>query len=186
LRLEERKIAGYITLIEPRSRRGLIEYRLRIVTPGGERVTAYARELPSWLKVGTPADITVISIGDRFLIDHISRKSNLHELKITQVIIDEISKETFTVISGRIDSKFFSVPILDEYLISRLPDKVPSKVYCILSESEGGLKILEIISEKEYAILTNARKILNRIMGNERKINEYVKNLLEEYVNELG
>lgn len=186
LRLEERKITGYITLIEPRSRRGLIEYRLRIVTPGGERLTVYIRELPSWLKIGTPADVTVTSIGDRLLIDRISRKSNLHELKITQVIIDEISKETFTVISGRIDGKFFSIPILDEYLVSRLPDKVPSKVYCILSESEGGLKILEIISEKEYAILTNARKILNRIMGNERKINEYVKNLLEEYVNELG
>ena len=41
--MEEEKITGYITLIEPRTRRGLIEYRLRIVTLGGERITAYIR-----------------------------------------------------------------------------------------------------------------------------------------------
>ena len=69
--MEEEKITGYITLIEPRTRRGLIEYRLRIVTVGGERVTAYIRELPPWLKLGTPADITAIYAGDRLLIDRI-------------------------------------------------------------------------------------------------------------------
>jgi len=179
--LEERRAAGYVTLIEPRTRRGLIEYRLRIVTPGGERITAYIREPPLWLKLGTPVDITITSIGDRLMVEHISRKSNMRELNVTPIVIDEIAREMFTVISGRINGKFFSIPILDNHLVSRLPDKVPSKVYCVLSEG-GGLKILEIISEKEYMILMNARKILNQIIGNERKINEYVKNLLEEYV----
>ena len=80
--MEERKVAGYITLIEPRTRRGLIEYRLRIVTLGGERITAYIRELPPWLKLGTPADITVVSVGGKLLVDRISRKSGLHELRI--------------------------------------------------------------------------------------------------------
>jgi len=186
LRLKARKITGYITLIEPRTRRGLIEYRLRIVTPGGERIVAYIREPPPWLKLGTPADITIISAGDRLLIDRISRKRGLNELRIAPIMIDEIVKEAFTVMSGKINGKFFSVPILDKHLVSRLPNKVPSKVYCIFSESGGGLKILEIISEREYMIFTNARKILNQIIGNERRINEYVKNLLEDYVKEFG
>jgi len=183
--LEERKVTGYITLIEPRTRRGLIEYRLRIVTLGGERITAYIRELPPWLKLGTPADITIVSVGDRLLVDRLSRKSGLRELKIAPTIIDEITRETFTVMSGRMDDKFFSIPILDDYLVSRLPDKVPSKVYCIFSESEGGLRILELISEREYRIFTNARRILNKIIGNEKRINEYVKGLLEDYVKEF-
>ena len=180
--MEEEKITGYITLIEPRTRRGLIEYRLRIVTLGGERLTAYIRELPPWLKLGTPADITAIYAGDRLLIDRISRKSGLRELRVAPTIIDEIARETFTVVSGRIDNKFFSIPILDEYLVSRLPDKVPSKVYSIFSESEGGLRIFEFISEREYRIFTNARRILNKIIGNEKRMNEYVKGLLEDYV----
>jgi len=185
LRLGERKVAGYITLIEPKTRRGLIEYRLRIVTLGGERITAYIRELPPWLKLGTPADITVVHAGGRLLINQISRKSGLRGLRIAPIMIDEVAREAFTVMSGRIDGKFFSIPILDDYLVSRLPDETPSKVYGILSESEGGLRILELISEREYRIFINASRILNKIIENEKKINEYVKELLEDYVKEF-
>ena len=41
---------------------------------------------------------------------------------------------------------------------------------------------VNLISSLELFLNKNARKILNQIIGNERKINEYVKNLLEEYV----
>ncbi len=161
---DEKELTGYITMIEPRVYRGLLEYRVRITPPGKPSQTIYMREPPTWIRIGIPVKVKAIKSKQtkehRYIVDEISFDEHLTITKPVKVVIEEVSKGVATIISGKRNGAFFSITVDDEEILSKIPENLPAEVYCIFIEIGGEKRIASILTEREYSIITKTLRII--------------------------
>lgn len=166
---DEKEIIGYITMIEPRVYRGLLEYRLRITPPGKPSETVYMREPPTWIRLGIPVKIKAIKSRQteqhRYIVDEISFEEHLAVTRPVKVVIEEVSRGIATIISGKKDGAFFSITLNDKELLSKIPENLPAEVYCIFLEIGGEKRIASILTKREYSIIIKTLQIIKNLRG---------------------
>lgn len=160
----EKELVGYITMIEPRVYRGLLEYRIRITPPGKPSEIIYMREPPTWIEIGIPVKVRVIKSKQtkehRYIVNEINFDEHLTITKPVKIVIEEISKGVATIISGKRNGAFFSITVDDEEILSKIPENLPAEVYCIFIEIGGEKRIVSILTEREYSIITKTLQII--------------------------
>ncbi|MCS7125491.1 MAG: hypothetical protein NZ929_01055 [Aigarchaeota archaeon] len=176
-------IRGYVTSVEPVVKRGLLSYRVRIISLGEEVWNVYLREISKDFRLGSFVKVKLISSRQReeekLVADEVEILEDVHHLKIEESLIEEVSREGIPVVTGWKSGRFFSSPILDEELIKKIPKELPAKVITIFIETSKGVKLASIISEKEYKILLRTEELLKSIEENEKRSEKYCKEQLE-------
>ena len=54
------EFTGYLVSITPRTRRGLVEYKLKLMSPGGESIIIYTSKPPLFLRPGLYVKVRAI------------------------------------------------------------------------------------------------------------------------------
>ncbi len=182
---EEIEFSGYIISVTPRTRRGLLEYRLKIMTPGGESRIAYLREPSIPLKPGIPVKIKAIlsrqSEPPRWIIDSIEILRNLKAVEPVPTRVEKITRGAYTIVSGKKEGKMFSIPLQEDELLSKIPKELPQEMYCIFIEHGYQTKLAEVLKKKEYEIFAKTLRFISEIdkenAENEKVVNGYLKSL---------
>ena len=182
--LEELEFSGYLASIQPKIRRGLIEYKLKVISTGGEERIFYLRKPPTWLKHGLMIAVKALrskqTREERWIIDELRIIKGKAELKFIPTMIEDITSGRFTIVYGRKGEKMFSLPIKDQELISKLLGKLPRKMYCMFMELESELRLVEVIDEREYEVIMKVSKFLKEMnekeAQNRRILRDFLKN----------
>jgi len=182
---EEAEFSGYIISVTPRTRRGLLEYRLRIMTFGGENRTVYLREPSIPLRPGIPVKIKAIlskqTKSPRWIVDSIEALKNLKPVDPVLTQVEKVTRGAYTIVSGRKEGKMFSIPLQEDELLSKIPEELPQELYCIFIEHGYQIKLAEVLKKKEYEIFSKTLHFLSEIdresAESEKIINGYLKSL---------
>lgn len=188
--LDEVEVSGYIVSITPRTRRGLIEYELKIITLGGKSETMYMREPKIPLRPGIPVKVKAIlsrqSEKPRWIIESIEPLKDLKDIELIPASIERVIKEAYFIVSGRSGGKIFSIPIWEEELMAKIPENLPQELYCIFIDQGYQIILAEVLQKKEYEIFMKTLSLLNELDQEELKSEEivkaYLKNLKPPYL----
>lgn len=173
---------GYLISITPRTRRGLVEYRLKIMNLAGRCVSAYLHEpkipLKPGLRVKVKAFLSRQLDSPRWVIEKIESIEGERSLEPEPAIIEEVVRGAYPMVSGRRDDKAFSMPA-EEEVLSKIPSNLPQRLYCIFAEGGSQLKIVEAFGEKEYEVFKKTLSMLLEIdrgsIESERIVRKYHK-----------
>ena len=161
------EVIGYVTKIEPRTKRGLMEYRVRIMTLGGEDYVVYIREPPTWIEYGIPvhlkAEMSRQTEERRYIVEEIEIARSLPWFSLEETEIEEILGEKIQVVSGKRRGRYFSLPLETHNLSQDIIKETPGKFYCLFLESIRGTILATIIGEREYKILEKTKKFIRLI-----------------------
>ena len=182
---DEIEISGYVVSVTPRTRRGLLEYRVKIVTLGGKSETMYMREPKVPLRPGIPIKAKAIlsrqSEKPRWIIESAEPLKNLKVIEPTPASIEKVTKGTCFIVSGRSEGKMFSIPIQEEDLLEKIPKNLPQDLYCIFIDQGYQIILAEIMGKKEHEIFLKTLSLIAEIDHEEsesRKIvGEYLRNI---------
>ena len=186
-------MVGYLVSITPRTSRGLPEYALRIVTFGGESKIVYTRQPKILLKPGLPIHVKAIlskqSEKPKWMVDEMKILEGIRVLEPKPAIIEEVVKGVYPIVSGRQENKIFSIPI-EEELLSKIPEKLPKKIYCIFLEKSSQIKLIGLLDEKEYRIFNRVSKLISEIdkesSDSDRIVEGYLRKMREASANEFS
>ncbi len=177
------EFTGYLISITPRTRRGLIEYRLKIMSPGGEYMTVYTPKPPTFLKPGLYVRVRAILSrqlkSPRWVVESIEVVRRARGLEPVPAVIEEVVRGVYPIVSGRRDDKAFSVPV-EEEVLSKIPADLPQRFYCVFAERGVELKLVEVLKEKEYELFRKAINMLSEIDENSHQSEKMVKEYLRE------
>jgi len=179
----EMELSGYLVSIRPRTRRGAIEYELKIMSTGGELFTIYTLNPPSFLspaiQVRVKAVLSKQLEAPRWVLAEMSLIGGPGAAEVVQALIEEVSRGVYPVVSGRIGGMAFSVPV-DEELLSRIPRQLPSTVYCVFMKRGPELRLVEVLSEREYMLFRKASELVSEIEREAASADEEVRGYLRE------
>jgi len=186
-REEELEVTGYITSITPRTRRGLLEYRLKVITLGGEPKTIYMREPAIPLRPGLPVKIKAILSKQlekpRWIAESVDISGGLKVIEPSLTSIDKVTKGRCLIVSGKREGKMFSIPVQEEEIASKIPEDLPQDLYCIFVEHGYEIRLAEILRKKEYEVFAKTLRFLadlNRERSeNEKAVKDYLRNVQE-------
>lgn len=181
--VEEMEFTGYLVSIRPRTRRGLVEYELKLISFGGEPFVAYTMHPPSFITPAIQVRVKVIlsrQLGaPRWVIDDMSIISGPEFIEVTPAVIEEVARGVYPIVSGRIGERAFSVPV-DEELLLKIPPQLPSAAYCVFMKKGPELRLIEIMSEKEYQLFRKALKLVSEIEKEVADAEEAIRGYLVE------
>ena len=182
---EEIAFSGYVISVTPRTRRGLLEYRLKIMTLGGECKTVYLRSPEIMLRPGIPVRVKAILSRQlakpRWIVDSIEVLKDLKSIEPVLTRVEEISRGAFFIISGKKEGKMFSIPLQNEEILSKIPKALPQDFYCIFIEHGHQITLAEIMSKKEYEVFKRTLKLVSKLdeesSKSSRIISEYLSKI---------
>ncbi|RLG09015.1 MAG: hypothetical protein DRN65_00080 [Thaumarchaeota archaeon] len=182
---QEMEISGYVVSITPRTRRGLLEYRVKIMTLGGKSETVYMREPEIPLRPGIPIKAKVIlsrqSEKPRWIVESAELLKDLKVIDPTLTSIEKITRGTCLIVSGRRDGKMFSIPLQEEDVLEKLPKNLPQDLYCIFIDQGYQIILAEIMRKKEYEIFLKTLNLIAEMEKDESEnrkiITRYLKNI---------
>lgn len=181
---EEVEVIGYVSTLEPKVGKKTVIYRVKLTTLAAKTETMYLREIPAWLRLGIPVKVraTLSKQTGRYIIEEINIARGLPWFSPEESEIEEVSGEKKTIIVGKRRGRFFSLPISDQEIVSKLPRKLPTKAICLFLETSEGTRLASIIPEKEYKIIERAGELMRSMERDERRINKDVKRELSELI----
>ncbi|HDD42397.1 MAG TPA: hypothetical protein ENF79_01780 [Nitrososphaeria archaeon] len=176
------EVAGYLISITPRTRRGLMEYRLKIMSLGGGFMSAYLHEpkipLRPGLRVKVKAFLSRQLGSPRWVIEKIEPIKDEKDLEPEPTLVEEVVRGAYPIVCGKRDDKAFSMPA-EEEVLSKIPSNLPQRLYCIFAEGGSQLKIVEALSEKEYEVFKKTLSMLLEIdrdsLESEKIVMKYLK-----------
>ncbi len=176
------ELRGYLVSITPRTRRGLVEYRLRVVTFGGEPWVIYLREPRVPLRPGIPISVKAFLSRQlekpRWIADELRIIREAGILKPRPAVIEEVVRGVYPIVSGRQDDRFFSVPV-EEDVLSSIPKELPQRLYCLFLETGSEVKLVGAFHEKEYALFDRILRLVSSIdqegFESDRLFEEYLR-----------
>lgn len=186
---EEIEISGYIVSVMPRTWRGLLEYKLKMMTLGGRSEIMYMHEPKIPLKPGIPVKVRAIlskqSENPRWMINSIEVLKEPEAIEPVQASIDEVIKGVYCIVHGRSGEKIFSMPIPEE-LLRKIPENLPQELYCIFMNQGHQVTIVEIMRKDEYEVFVRALSFLHKLdeeeLEGERAVDEYLKYVKQPYL----
>lgn len=178
---EEMEVTGYLVSIRPRIRMGLIEYELRIMSSGGEPLTVYTLNPPSFLSPAIQVWAKIILSRQRgvprWIIAEMRLINEPGTIEVAQAVIEEVSRGIYPIVSGRMYGRAFSVPV-DEELLSKIPSQLPCTVYCVFVKKGSELRLVEVLGEKEYRLFKKTLELVSEIEKEvadaDEKVNKYL------------
>jgi len=177
------EFTGYLISITPRTRRGLVEYRLKIMNLGGRCVSAYLHEPKIPLKPGLRIKVKAFlsrQLGSpRWVIEKIEPIKDERSLEPEPTLIEEVIRGAYPIVSGRRSDKAFSMPA-EEEVLSKIPSNLPQRLYCIFAEGGSQLKIVEAFGEKEYEVFKKTLNMLVEIDKDSLESEKIVRKYLRE------
>lgn len=180
---EEMELTGCLISIRPRTRRGVIEYELRLMSSGGEHFTVYTLNPPSFLIPAIQVQVKAIlskQLGaPKWVATEMKLINRSGAAEVVQALIEEVSRGVYPIVSGRIGGMMFSVPVSGE-LLSRIPPQLPSTVYCIFVKRGPELRLVEVLSEKEYKLFRKISELILEIEKDTASADEEVRGYLME------
>jgi hypothetical protein len=180
---EEMELTGYLVSIRPRTRMGLIEYELRIMSSGGELFTAYTLNPPSFLSLAIQVWVRAVLSrqrgAPRWIVAEMRLIGEPGAVEVAQALIEEVSRGVYPIVSGRIGGRAFSVPV-DEELLSRIPSQLPCTAYCVFVKRGPDLRLVEVLSEREYGLFRKALDLVSEIEREVADTDEKVHRYLVE------
>ncbi|MCS7132507.1 MAG: hypothetical protein NZ918_02135 [Aigarchaeota archaeon] len=186
----ELEVDGYIVSITPRTRKGLMEYKVKIMTLGGRSEIMYVHEPKIPLRPGIPVKVKAFlskqSEKPRWIIESTEPLKDLREIEPMLVSIEEVTKGAFFIISGRNGRKLFSIPIKDEDVLGKIPEKLPQELYCIFIDQGYQITLVEVLRKKEYEIFVKTLSLIRELdqekLESEKFVEEYLKNIKAPYL----
>lgn len=178
---EEMELTGYLISIRPRTKRGVIEYELRLVSSGGESFTIYTLNPPSFLSPAIQIQVKAIlskQLGTpRWVAAELKLVGSSGTIEVAEAFIEEVFKGVYPIVSGRIGKLAFSVPI-DEDLLSKIPSQLPCTLYCVFVKRGPELRLVEVLSEREYRLFRKISELISKIekevASAEKEVREYL------------
>jgi hypothetical protein len=180
---EEMELTGYLVSIRPRTRMGLIEYELRIMSSGGELFTAYTLNPPSFLSPAIQVWVRAVLSGQRgaprWIVAEMRLIGEPGAVEVAQALIEEVSRGVYPIVSGRMGGRAFSVPV-DEELLSRIPSQLPCTAYCVFAKKGPELRLVEVLSEREHELFRKTLELVSEIEREVADADENVRRYLVE------
>ena len=176
------ELRGYLVSITPRTRRGLVEYRLRIVTFGGEPWIIYVREPSIPLRPGIPISVKAFLSRQlekpRWIADELRIIREAKVLEPRPAVIEEVVQGVYPIVSGRQGDRLFSVPV-EEDVLSSIPRDLPQRLYCLFLETGSEVKLVGAFREKEYMLFNRILRLISSInqegFESDRLFGEYLR-----------
>lgn len=176
------EVYGYIVSFEPVLRRNIVSYRVRVLSPGVKSWIVYLREIPKNFRLGVFAKIKVIvskqAGEERLIAEELEVMVSHRPYPFVESIIEEVSKGAVTIVAGRRNDGFFSLPVTDEEILNRLPNEFPVRAMCLIIETGKGLNLASILSEKEYKVILRTIELLDEIDEYEERSNRQCREQL--------
>ncbi|MEM3140614.1 MAG: hypothetical protein QXH15_04050 [Nitrososphaerota archaeon] len=180
-------ISGYVVSVEPVTIRGLLNYRVRIVTPGIQSKIVYMREFPEGLEIGVYVDLKIVlskqTGEEKLIVDDIMFQKNVPKIIPVETVIEEVSRGVTTTISCWRSGRYLSIPVEDEEILKKIPENLPAKMVCLFMDTVKGLRLISVFTEKEYRVLNRIKELAwsidRQIEEYEKNIDDYMKNITE-------
>lgn len=180
-------VSGYVVSVEPITFRGLLNYKVKVITPGLQSKIVYMREFPEGLEIGVYVDLKVVlsrQTGEKKLIvDDIMFQKNIPKIIPVETVVEEVSRGITTTVSCWRSGRYLSIPIDDEEILKKIPENLPAKMVCIFMDTVKGLRLISVFTEKEYKILNRIRELAwsidKQIEEDEKNVDDYMKNIVE-------
>lgn len=186
MNVESMEIYGYIVSFEPVLRRQIINYRVRVISPSVKSWIIYLREIPRNFKLGVFAKIRVIvskqTGEERLIAEELEVMMNQQSYDFVESVIEEVSRGEVTIVAGRRNGGFFSLPVTDEEVLNKLPTVFPVKVMCLFIETGKGVNLASILSEKEYRIVSRTIELINKIEEYEERLDKQCREQLDTII----
>jgi len=172
------EFTGYLVSITPRTRRGLVEYKLKLMSPGGESITIYTSKPPLFLRPGLYVKVRAILSRQletpRWVVDEMKIVRGARGLEPVPAVIEEVTRGVYPIVSGRKENEMFSVPA-EEEVLAKIPADLPQRFYCLFAERGVELKLVEVLKEEEYQLFRKTLSMLSEIDEDSRRSEMIVK-----------
>ncbi|MCF3653532.1 MAG: hypothetical protein L2C94_005175 [Aigarchaeota archaeon] len=180
---EEIELTGYLISIRPRTRMGLIEYELKIMSSGGELFTVYTLNPPSFLSPAIQVWARIVLSRQRgvprWIVAEMRFIGEPGAIEVAQAVIEDVSRGIYPIVSGRMSGRAFSVPV-DEELLSKIPSQLPCTLYCVFVKRGPELRLVEVLSEREYELFKKTLELVSEIEREVADADEKVHRYLVE------
>jgi hypothetical protein len=187
---ESYEVYGYIVSFEPVLKKNIINYRVRVISPGVRSWVIYMREVPRRFKLGVFARVKVVvsrQTGEEKLVaEEVEIFENTKPYEFVESIIEEISRGVVNVVSGWRMDRYFSLPVTDEEVLKRLIGGFPLKAMCLFVETGRGLSLASIMSSKEYWVVSRMLELLKMIEEYEEESDRYSQEELSNIIHSIN
>jgi len=187
---ESSEVCGYIVSFEPVLKKNIMNYRIRVISPGVRSRIIYIREVPRRFKLGVFARIKVVvsrQTGEEKLVaEEVEILENPKPYEFVESIIEEISRGVVNVVSGWRMDRYFSLPVTDEEVLNKLTGGFPFKAMCLFIETGRGLSLASIMSSKEYRVVSRMLELLKMIEEYEEESDRYSREELTNIIHSIN
>ncbi len=162
--------SGYVEGLQIARLGKAISLKIKLISPGGQRVELYIHAPPDWLSLGKAISGTYHEAetpdGTAFIIDSIVEDKNLRPAIIHELSVEKIQKigQDMVVVEGKYsDGRMFSHTLRNPRLIESLP-KLPLPSLGLFIE-RGSLQVLvTIINKNEFNLLARACEFSSQLL----------------------
>jgi hypothetical protein len=162
--------SGYVEGLQISRLGKAISLKIRLITPGGQRVELYIHAPPDWLSLGkaisgtyheaeTP-DGTVLII-DSVVEDKNLRPAIIHELTVEKIL--RVDQDTVIVEGKYSDGRMFSHTLRDTRLLELQP-RLPIKSLGLFIERDSLQVLVTIINKNEFNLLARAYEFSSQLL----------------------
>jgi hypothetical protein len=187
---ESFEVYGYIVSFEPVLKKNIINYRVKVISPGVRSWIIYIREVPRKFKLGVFARIKVVvsrqTREEKLVAEEVEILENPKPYEFVEVIIEEMSRGVVNVVSGWRMDRYFSLPVTDEEVVSKLTGGFPLKAMCLFIETGRGLSLASIMSSKEYRVVSRMLELIKMIEEYEEEIDGTSREELSNIIHSIN
>jgi len=162
--------SGYVERLQMAKLGKAVSLKIRLITPGGQRVDLFTHSPPDWLCPGKPVSGTYHEAespdGSKLIVDSIVEDKNLRPAIIHELTIEKILKigQEMVVVEGKYsDGRMFSYTLRDPDVVELMP-KLPLSSLGLFIERDSLQVLVTLIDKNEFNLLTRACEFSSQLL----------------------